>query len=90
MGWSGAGERVVHLRQRPEVGTGKDDIDVRRVGDDPAAGIDGIGVARRTDLRPVDRFQHGAEVDVRNDHALARFPLGDRDRHVWAAVASGW
>ena len=68
----GAGQCGVHLRQRPEVGVGEDETDVRGVGDDLAAGIDGVGVARGADLRPADRVDDGPEVDVRDDDALAR------------------
>ena len=86
--WAGArlARAAPHLRQRGEVRVGEDEADVRGVGDDLAAGVDGVGVAGGADLRPADRVDDGPEVDVRDDHALAGRRLGHRDARVRPAI----
>ena len=69
-------ERCSNLWKRCKARMPEDEIDVG-VGDEFAARVDCVRIAGRSDPRPVDHLPDGAEVDVGDDRAASRRPLGD-------------
>ena len=74
-------ERGPHLRQRGQARAPEEEVGVR-MGDEHTSRVDGVRIPGCPDARPVDDVGHEAQVDVGNDDAAPRSPLGHRDRHV--------